>query len=216
MTVRPARVVLVDSGVDLDHPGIGDQLDVEQVVRTTAAGELVEEPVVRDALGHGTAVAATIVAHTGRLPVSIVRVFDHEPRCSTQQLLAALQFAAGQAPALVNLSLGILDDSAVEALTEALGRLRQRGCRIVAPLTANGVPCLPGSLAEVDGVVADPSCQRGSPGHQAHGSRTVWRASPEPPPRVPGLPAAFVRGESLAVAEVTAHLWNLAQQSPGP
>ena len=215
MTARPGRVVLVDSGVDPEHPGLAGLLDIGKVLCATPDGDLVEEPRARDGLGHGTAVAATLVAHTGRLPLTVVRVFDHEPRCSTRQLLAALTFAESQAPALVNVSLGILDASAADALAQAILRLRQQGCRVVAPLTANGVPCLPGTVAEVDAVVADPACARGSPRQEPHGQRTVWRASPEPPPGIPGIPPTLIRGDSLAVAEVSAHLWNQPWPTPG-
>ena len=78
--------------------------------------------------------------------------------------------------------------------------------RVVAPATASGIPCLPGVLHAVDAVVADPNQPRGTPRRQRHGDREVWFASPEPPPDLPGLPPGIVRGDSLAVAEVTAWL----------
>ncbi|MGB3967462.1 MAG: S8/S53 family peptidase, partial [Planctomycetota bacterium] len=106
MTTR--RVVVIDSGVDPRHPA----LRAHRIVPGPAfgpAGALCDGDGGTDRLGHGTAVAATLVRFLAAPPpVEIVslRVFDREPVCDFTAVLHALAHALTLRPALVNLSLG--------------------------------------------------------------------------------------------------------------
>ncbi|GDY03239.1 hypothetical protein LBMAG49_25680 [Planctomycetota bacterium] len=203
---RAVRIALLDSGVDLGHPGIRGRGKVQVAVRVAEDGGVHEEPLCRDAIGHGTAVAATVLSHCPTAELVLVRVFADTATCSVRQLIAALQYAAASGAHFVNASLGLTAIAEKQRITQAVAELLATGARLLAPATSNGMSCLPGSLSSVDGVVADGNVPRDSPVKQQVGTRSYWFANPNPPLGIPGLPPQRVFGDSLAVANVTGKL----------
>lgn len=199
----PPRVAIVDSGVDANHPSVRGKLRIEPGPSFTANG--IDDPRggLRDHLGHGTAVAATIARFAVDAEVISLRVFDRDAVCDFAAVLAALEHAIGLAPALVNLSLGTTSLRHRAALERLVAQAAERGTRIVAPASYGGLPCDPGSLAAVEAVVADPNVAPAWPELRPHGGRLVWFASPLPPPGPDGTRTLLARGDSLAVANVT-------------
>jgi subtilisin family serine protease len=206
MAGAAVRIALIDSGVDPSHPCVRGRGSVSAVVRVDDDGSLRDEAVARDELGHGTAVACALLDLAPGAEILVVRVFARQARCSPAALAAALRHAATQGVAFANASLGLgaLDDP--DLIADAVRVLLASGARLVAPASAHGLPCLPGSLPGVDAVVADANVPRQAPVRRRQGERAFWFASPLPPPGVPGLPPAHVFGDSLAVANVTGFL----------
>src|SRR5262249_17281990 len=122
----PIRVALLDSGVDLLHPGVRGRGSVRAAFRVDAGG-VVEEPPGKDQPGHGTGVPAAILDLAPHAELVPVRVFVTEPRCSSAQLLAALRHAASLGAAFVNVSLGLTALDARELLADAVASLRAAG-----------------------------------------------------------------------------------------
>jgi subtilisin family serine protease len=206
MAGAAVRIALIDSGVDPSHPGLRGRCRIAAAVRVDDDGSVHAEAFARDELGHGTAVACAILDLAPGAELFVVRVFAGQPRCTPRALAAALRCAAAQGVAFANASLGLpaLDDR--ELVAAAVRDLLAAGARLVAPATAHGLPCLPGSLPGVDAVVADANLPRRAPVLRQQGARAFWFASPLPPPGVPGLPPTHVFGDSLAVANVTGFL----------
>jgi hypothetical protein len=201
---RP-RVVVVDSGVDAHHPALRG-IDVVRGPTFAADGTTGDGPHEADVLGHGTAVAATLVRFLPPgTPLELVslRVFERAPTCDFAAVLAALRHALTLAPALVNLSLGTTSLRWRAPLEALVGQLRANGARLVAPASYGGLACDPGNLAGVDAVVADPNVLPMLPELRRDGARWVWFASPLPPPARDGVRALLARGDSLAVAAVS-------------
>jgi subtilisin family serine protease len=201
--IRAVRIAVIDSGVDLGHPGVRGRGQVTAVARIDSAGLVHAEDAARDDVGHGTAVAATLLAHVPQAELCIVRVFGNRAECSPEQLAAALRFAATCQADFVNASLGITDLAAQDCLAEPVADLVATGCRLIAPATSLGLPCFPGSLPSVDRVIADPNLDRQQPELRQHAGRSYWFANPLPPAGILGLPIERIRGDSLAVANVT-------------
>jgi subtilisin family serine protease len=200
------RIALIDSGVDPSHPGVRGRGRVAAAVRIDGDGTVRDEAVARDELGHGTAVACALLDLAPGAELLVVRVFARQPRCAPRALAAALAYAAAQGVAFANASLGLGALDGGDLVAGAVRELLASGARLVAPATAHGLPCLPGSLPGVDAVVADANVPRRAPVLRRQGERAFWFASPLPPPGVPGLPPAHVFGDSLAVANVTGFL----------
>lgn len=197
------RVAVVDSGIDGNHPALRGRATVVRGPAFTVDGAVTAGG--DDVLGHGTAVAATIVRFVERDDVELVglRVFDREPVCDFTLVLQALRHALSLRPALVNLSLGTTSLRHRRPLQELVDAARAAGTRIVAPASYGGLPCDPGNLAGVEAVVADPNVLPMLPELRRVGGRFVWFASPQPPPGADGVRRLLARGDSLAVAAVT-------------
>lgn len=202
MTDAP-RVVVVDSGVDGGHPGVRGRAQV--VAGPSFGPEGIDDPIGggRDHLGHGTAVAATILRFVTGIELVSLRVFDRDAVCDFGAVLAALRHAIGLRPAVVNLSLGTTSLRHRGELEALVGRARAAGTRIVAPATYGGLPCDPGNIDGVEVVAADPNVLPMLPELRSWGGRLAWFASPLPPPDADGVRRLLARGDSLAVAAVT-------------
>jgi subtilisin family serine protease len=197
------RIAVIDSGVDPHHPAVRGRATVIQGARFgPALGESDHDP---DPLGHGTAVAATILRFGDDRPVELhsLAVFGREPVCDFGAVLAALAAAIALQPALINLSLGTTSLRHRGALQRLLQQARGSGCRVIAPASYGGLPADPGNLPEADAVVGDPNVLPMLPELRRSGERFVWFASPLPPPASDGTQRLLARGDSLAVAAVT-------------
>ena len=209
---RTARAVVVDSGIDGNHPAVRGRLRIVAGPSFTAAG--IDDPTGggRDHLGHGTAVAATIARFTGDAEVLSLRVFDRDAVCDFAAVLHALRHAVSLRPSLVNLSLGTTSLRHRTALTEIVAMARDHGVRLVAPASYGGLTCDPGSLPGVEAVVADPNVLPLVPELRPHDGRLLWFASPLPAPDADGVRRLLARGDSLAVAAVTGCLLRSPQR----
>ena len=198
------EVAIVDSGIDGAHPTLRGK------VQATAGPWFGARPPdatanAPDLLGHGTAVAATLLRAAQRDDLSLLslRVFDREPVCDFTDVLRALAHAIDAGVRIVNLSLGTTSLRHRQELQRLVDRARARGVRIVAPASYGGLPCDPGNLAGVEAVVGDPNVLPTLPELRRIGERFVWFASPLPPPDPDGIRRLLARGDSLAVAVVT-------------
>jgi minor extracellular protease Epr len=197
------RVVVVDSGVDAQHPALRGRATVTAGPDFLPAGD---DAPNGDLLGHGTAVAATIVRLAPGIELHSLRVFGRTPTCDFVQVLAAVEHALSLRPTCINLSLGTTSLRHHQALRRLLGDAAAIGCRIIAPASYAGLPSAPGSLTGCEAVVGDPNLLPHAPELRPAGGRLVWFASPLPPPDADGLRRLTARGDSLAVAAVTGRL----------
>lgn len=160
-TGRGVRVALVDTGVDFDHPDLRGRVRVR---RSFVPGG--ETDFARDV--HGTAVAGLLAAGAGN-GVGIVGVapeaelmalkacWSDPPgartaACDSYTLARALDFANGERPRVVNLSLGGPPDP---LLARLLARAEERGILVVAAADPTGESPFPASLPSVLSVSAE-------------------------------------------------------------
>ncbi|MCW2940328.1 MAG: serine protease [Actinomycetia bacterium] len=103
-TGRGVRVCVVDSGVERDHPVVG-QVQGSWVVVTGDDGPVVEPTETGDACGHGTACAGIIRRTAPECELYSVRVLSERGSGSGAMLLAGLRWAIQQGFDVINLSL---------------------------------------------------------------------------------------------------------------
>lgn len=103
------RVAIIDSGIDADHPGLGDCVDeASSVMFTTDADgdvQLIEGP-HEDVFGHGTACAGIIHSLAPEAKLTSVRVLGEKLTAKAASFLAALNWAVDGQYEIVSLSLG--------------------------------------------------------------------------------------------------------------
>jgi subtilisin len=104
-TGKGVRVCILDSGVQPDHPAVGE-LDTAVAISIGPDGEtIVEEDTEGDLCGHGTACAGIVRALAPECSLSSVRVLGAGFTGSGGILLAGLQYAIDQGFDVINMSL---------------------------------------------------------------------------------------------------------------
>jgi subtilisin len=104
-TGKGARVCILDSGVQRDHPMVGE---LEEAVAISVGEDdevLVEEDTEGDVSGHGTACAGVVRALAPDCSLSSVRVLGANFTGSGGVLLAGLRYAVEQGYDVINMSL---------------------------------------------------------------------------------------------------------------
>ncbi len=211
MTAAPRpRVVVIDSGIDPQHPMVRGRGTVLPGAVFDAHGRCSGDP-CRDELGHGTAVAATILQFAADVELISLRVFEAQPVCEFQAVLHAIEHALSLLPRVLNLSLGTTSLRHRRALEALVLHARRQNTAIVTPATYGGLPSDPGNLAGVEAVVADPNVLPMLPELRPYGGRLLWFASPLPPRDADGGRRLVARGDSLAVACVSGCLVRTAK-----
>ena len=149
-----ARVAIVDSGVNPDHPHIRDRGAVTPGPTVTDQGAQVPDISI-DTLGHGTAVAAAILDLAPGTEIYSVRIFLDRFECPFEHALAGFEAAIDWQPNVINLSLGTTSPEYCRELTRLVERCHNARIRVVAPASSSGLPSYPGSLEHTDSVVVD-------------------------------------------------------------
>jgi subtilisin family serine protease len=210
------RVAVIDSGVHAPHPHVPSVVGGASVrVDPSSDSVRVHLGDFDDVIGHGTAVAAAIHEKAPDADIWAVKVFAERLATSAPLLAAAIDHAAESAAHVVNLSLGSRNAEHAPMLEAAVQRARGRGALVVSALTSDGLPCYPGCLAGVVGVLVDPDCPRDELRVARVDGRVLCLASPDPRP-IPGVPPERnLSGISFAVANVSGFLARLVEGGLG-
>src|SRR5258708_24695284 len=107
-TGRGVRVAVIDSGIEADHPALGQAVRGGGVVdtdrRTKTQVRLEPDPHPRDFFGHGTACAGIIHALAPEAELYSVRVFSRDLSSKGLQFAGGLRWAIENGMQEVNLS----------------------------------------------------------------------------------------------------------------
>jgi subtilisin family serine protease len=177
-----ARVCVLDSGVERDHPKVGD---VQRSVASVREGEdlAIVEDDQGDLCGHGTACAAIIRSIAPDCELISVRVLGAGYTGSAPIMLAGLAWAIGQGFDVVNMSLSTTKKQYVDRLHELADVAYFKRTMLVASAHNMPVESFPWRFASVISV--------GS--HESDDALTFY-ANPSPPVEF------FARGLNLEVA----------------
>ena len=104
-TGEGVRVCILDSGVERDHPLVGELESAVTISLDDEENTIVEEDVEGDLCGHGTACAGVVRSLAPGCSISSVRVLGAGWTGSGGVLLAGLRYAVEQGFDLINMSL---------------------------------------------------------------------------------------------------------------
>ncbi len=157
-------VAVIDTGIDLDHPDLADNLgpagydfvdedavpaDLPDGIDEDGDGE------VDEATGHGTHVAGIIAAAAPDVVLLPLRALDSDGTGTAYDVTRAIRYAISAGAQVINLSLGL--DSTVEAMEDAIQDARDARILVVASAGNRGVQDenhFPARLSEVMAVAA--------------------------------------------------------------
>ncbi len=148
-TGRGVSVCIVDSGVDSDHPLVGE-LDQAVYFAPDADGDATPEPDLEgDLCGHGTACAGIVRALAPDCRITSARVLGSGLTGSGPALLAGLRWAVGQGFDVVNMSLSTTKHAFASELRALVDDAYFRGTTIVAAAHNLPVESYPWRFASV-------------------------------------------------------------------
>lgn len=157
-TGKGARVAIVDSGVEADHPDLGDCVERDGGIAVTLdeAGEAVVTPGPHDdAFGHGTACAGIIHRIAPEASITSVRVLGAGLAGKAAAFLAGLGWAIEQGFDVINLSLGTTKRDWALAFYEVCDRAYFGGTLLVTAANNMARPSFPSLYASVTSVACN-------------------------------------------------------------
>jgi hypothetical protein len=194
------RVGIVDSGVNPNHPHVG------QVSGGVFLHDDGESPDFVDRIGHGTAVAGVIREKAPAAELYAVRIFDRRLAANIDTLMRGLDWCLAHGIHIVNLSVGTANEQHRPRFEDFLQRALSQGVFVVS--AAN---MLPGMLEGAIGVDSAAECSRETVSFQ----NGIFLASPYPR-SIPGVPREFnLHGISFAIANCTGLLAQVMESHAG-
>lgn len=212
-TGRGVRVAIVDSGVAHGHPHVGDVTEGFGIERAPA-GTLTVGHTFADVNGHGTACAAVVRWGAPDATLIATRVLDRHLRAPADALALAFDRLALMGVDVVNISLGVPDETAWSTVDASFRALLATGAVLVAAVRSDGCPTLPASHAGVIAVDADPALS-GWTLRAGGRAGAAFTACPYPRP-IPGRdPRDNFVGPSFAAPRVAALAARIREKEPG-
>lgn len=131
---RSVKIGVIDSGINPYHSHIGK---VTGGISISVGKDLFLEynEDFRDRLGHGTAVAAAILDEIPDCELYAIRIFDESLNTYPTVLCAAIEWAIDQKLDVINLSLGVTNDS--DELKLLCDMAKDQGIFVVCSLDKN-------------------------------------------------------------------------------
>jgi len=157
-TGRGARVAVVDSGIDADHPALEGCVDAEDSLALSigADGRIEEERGPhRDLFGHGTACAGVIHAIAPEARITSVRVLGAALSGRAQVFLRGLAWAVEEGFDVINLSLGTSRRDWALPFYEICDQAYFRGCLVVTAANNHPVVSFPSLFSAVASVACN-------------------------------------------------------------
>lgn len=125
-------VAVVDSGIDPDHPAVGEVARSVTIERVGEDFEVRENCEPGDFVGHGTACAGIIRSFAPKAELVSIRVLGPNNRASGRAFIKALEWVAAERIDVVNLSLSSRSDELFPIFHDIVDAAYFRGCLLVS------------------------------------------------------------------------------------
>ncbi len=207
------EIALIDSGVNPWHfhvqgveGGLGFCLNSE--------GSVTESFDFNDEIGHGTAIAGIIRGKVPNARIYALKIFHKNLNAPVSLLLAALEWAVNHNIKIIHLSLGTEREEYRADLENLCQCAYDRGIVIIAAARSPDDRVYPSVFETVIGVYWNHECDENSVIY--HTGNLVEFGAHGWPRAIPGMPQEQnFRGNSFAVAHVTARAAMLLEKNPG-
>ena len=120
---RGVKVAVIDTGVDLNHPGFAGKLAPRGEWRDFVDGDSYPQEVSGANYGHGTGVAGVVVQVAPNATILPIRALRPDGSGDVTDVVAAIDWAISRGADVINLSLGTVDyDRSVQSMVEYAAR----------------------------------------------------------------------------------------------
>ena len=150
------RIAVIDSGITLPGAPVTDRAAFRQREDGLGVEQIPARP---DRVGHGSAVAAAILAQAPAVELIDAQIFHDRITASPAAVAAALRWAIGCGARLATLSLGLPADRPV--LRAAVEEALSHGLLLIAAYPARGGPVWPAAYPDVIAATGDARCGPG-------------------------------------------------------
>lgn len=155
---RGVRVAVIDTGVEHDHPALGDSVrdgvivEYDEEAEDGFRVEPDERPV--DLAGHGTACAGIIHSVAPEAEIYSVRVLGRDMRGRALQFAGGLEWAIENNMQVINMSLSTSKEDYFAIFHELADRAFFRGAILVSAVNNIPAPSYPSTFSSVISVAA--------------------------------------------------------------
>jgi subtilisin family serine protease len=169
-TGRGIKVAILDSGVEVGHPMVGELAGAVAISLDENEGPIAEDDTEGDLCGHGTACAGIVRALAPEAEIHSVRVLGANFTGSGKVLLAGLRWAVHQGFDVINMSLSTTKKQFGDLLREVADSAYFRRTVLVAAAHNMPVESFPWRFSSVISV-----------GSHEEDDPLVYYANPDPP-----------------------------------
>ena len=206
-------IAVIDSGVNPSH------IHVQKVVGghgygLNSEGQIEKTHDFLDEIGHGTAICGIIRQKASFADLYAIKIFKHALNASAKSLIEAMQWAIDKKFKIIHLSLGLENESIAQALIPLCQKAYDKNILILASAKGPHDKTVPAAFNSVIGVYWNQDCSWDQ--MVFHPGSTIEFGAHGWPRSIPGMPQEQnFRGNSFAVAHVTARVANLVKENPG-
>jgi uncharacterized NAD-dependent epimerase/dehydratase family protein len=214
-TGKGVRVAVVDTGIDVMHPDIGNLQGGVEISIGSDGEPIYSDAYSRDVVGHGTACAAIIRKKAPAVELLSIKILNQDLSADVRALVAAIRWAMEHGIHLVNLSLGTVEKWYLSVLQETCNDACRRGMILVAGGHGSGWESYPAVFPSVIGVTSKSKGGAWSyvyrPGQpiefaaRGDSQRLAWKDSRY----------VFLSGVSFAVAQISGIVARILEGYPG-
>lgn len=204
-------IVIVDSGVNLEHPAFNKNM-INGIALSFVQGEIQENKNIQDVIGHGTAVYGIISKNAPFASIYNMKVWDNvDVELTDKELILILQYIKKNIKCkIVNLSLGVKISTEVLSIQKVCEELVDSGMVLIAAFSNDGSLSYPACLESVIGVEASELCTQSAHYEYVENSAVNIRARGAMQRVAWYQPQyAIFGGNSFACAYVSAYAFNI-------
>jgi len=169
-TGKGVRVCILDSGIEAEHPLVGEIASAVSIALDDEGRTLVEPDTIGDTCGHGTACASVVRGLASEAEIHSVRVLGSGFKGSGKVLVAGLRYAVDYGFDVINMSLSTTKREFGDVLHDLADTAYFKRTLIVASAHNMPVESFPWRFSSVVSV-----------GSHEEGDSLVFYANPNPP-----------------------------------
>lgn len=155
------KIAVIDSGLNVNHKAFKNGLNITKKIHIwkNQQGELLQDDMIQDDIGHGTSVVWLIDKYAPNSELIIVKIFDCNHEVDEEILLRALEYIYTNVQCdVINISAGLTTCTDIQQLEKICCAIKELGITIIAAFDNDGAMSYPAAFSTVIGVDFSLSC----------------------------------------------------------